>query len=136
MSREIRFRAWDGEIMFTPEMDCYFELAESGLILHALEQCFETGSGEAVEQHKYVEQPQAVIMQYTGLTDKNGVKIFEGDVIHWDGSIIGAVEFQHAEYIVGTGKNARALCASRPETLEVVGNKFQNPELLQEQDGE
>lgn len=72
------------------------------------------------------------LMQFTGLLDKNGKEIYEGDILFWDESNIGWVTFEHAEFIVGIKNDpgARALCAAREEELEVLGNIHENPELL------
>lgn len=71
-------------------------------------------------------------MQYTGLKDKNGKEIYEGDVLYWDGSVIGAVSFEHAEFVCGAGVNARALCAAPEDETVVIGNIYENPDLLNE----
>ena len=69
--------------------------------------------------------------QYTGLTDKNGVEIYEGDILYWDGSIIGVVSFECCEFIVGEGVSARAMCAMPADLdIKVIGNIHENPELL------
>ena len=69
--------------------------------------------------------------QYTGLTDKNGVEIYEGDILYWDGSIVGVVSFECCEFIVGEGVSARAMCAMPADLdIKVIGNIHQNQELL------
>ena len=76
----------------------------------------------------YQVRPETV-GQYTGLEDKNGVAIYQGDILFWDGSVLGSVVFEHAEYLVGMGVDARALCASKEEQREVIGNIHENPEM-------
>jgi uncharacterized phage protein (TIGR01671 family) len=81
--------------------------------------------------------------QYTGLTDKNGEKIFEGDICRfreWSkGEMcwIGKVHWEHQQFMISGGKNKECetmfgLCMSRfiPENIEVIGNIHDNPELL------
>ena len=77
--------------------------------------------------------------QYTGLTDKNGKKIFEGDIIDTPDRLLKVVWFKgnaqfdlnfirHAHDKIITnfkGINMRDLCS-----YEIIGNIHDNPELL------
>lgn len=74
--------------------------------------------------------------QYTGLTDKNGVKIFEGDIVTIPGSKrmglpaeIWYNELKTTFEIRRTGFNNISLFEAQ-EWCEVIGNIHDNPELL------
>ena len=73
--------------------------------------------------------------QSTGLTDRNGVKIFEGDIVHvkacsccFTGYVIYWPE--EARYACKTKSGIRYAICARLE-FEVVGNIYDNPELLE-----
>jgi hypothetical protein len=105
MNRVIKFRAWDKnkKEMFDPvgEMD----LNNDG------------------------------VMQYTGLKDKNGKDIYEGDVLKIEKEPNAEVIYGNGSFV---GKEVNGwdpmadyfpLCGNI-KTAEVIGNKFENPELL------
>ena len=70
--------------------------------------------------------------QYTGLTDKNGNKVFEGDIVYvcYEGKN-GAIVFKHGMYLIdGNGFCIDFILTDRGEELEIIGNIHDNPELL------
>lgn len=80
--------------------------------------------------------PNGIVMQSTGLFDKNETEIFEGDVVNYKNSGYSKVEevrFEQGAFIAGyhTGSSTRKRPKLiRGDRLEVIGNIYQDKELL------
>lgn len=77
--------------------------------------------------------------QFTGMTDKKGVKIFEGDIVRWDkDQKLYVVEFRGGMFYASVepcnphiygGFPLWFLCEEEHH-CKIVGNRYDNPELL------
>lgn len=100
---------------------------------------FQTGKG-SVKRMDWVYVNEDTIGQFTGLYDAHGKEIYEGDIILYGGSIQHEVVFRHGafgyllyggEFISYAGNtNFTFNPLNRSKEHEVIGNIYDNPELL------
>lgn len=132
MSREIKFRAWIDDKMILPE---YADWEDFFINVDGdVSKCVETGTYELFRSEKRIEN--VILMQFTGLKDKNGKDVFEGDLVGLFNNKNGlfTVEFKN-QYVGGwvlTYPNEQdvSLGARESKEIEVIGTIHENPELL------
>jgi len=121
MNREIKFRVWDK------------------LYKRFLSQEEMTETGGFYYNHRLDPPEQFDLMQYTGLLDKNGKEIYEGDVLYKFGIDDAPYEVKYGVQPIshewlGIGFYTEHLGEMGNifggEEVEVIGNRYQNPELL------
>lgn len=118
MSREIKFRAWNKAKKF---MDTAWLVDwEHGQVAH--------------KTHNVSQLENCILMQYTGLKDKNGKEIYEGDIITGKG-IQGVIKWipEHCGFLIHEEMGYTFIDAGNvPATsYEVIGNIYEHPELLE-----
>ena len=81
--------------------------------------------------------PDIVLMQFTGLSDKNGVDIYEGDIIYskWHGVKSVIIFLEKHMCFCGDSKLERPnpyifFQSIDTPTIEVIGNIYENPNLI------
>jgi len=131
--REIKFRAFTGEEMVI--------LENSGLQYFDFEGSYSLGFTVdgytgfwAHEQYDSVTEKsnKYPIMHYTGLKDKNGVEIYEGDIVNSNYFKNATVVFWRYGWHFNTGKDNHHSFNTASHSFEVIGNIHENPELLEQ----
>jgi len=107
MEREIKFRGWcDGEMNYDHSEVFYW--------LHL---------------DRNSEDNNTVFMQFTGIRDKNGVEVYQSDILETESGKCVVVWFvDGACFRYKFGENLES--PLNYDGVEVIGNIFQNPELL------
>lgn len=119
--REIKFRAWDGSKMYTIDLYKYMSWHE--------------GAQDREMPH---EARTNGLMQYTGLKDKNGVEIYEGDLVKFGSPrktftpLEPASKVGEVMYVYGSFNLDGNLLGDVTDwhECEVIGNIYENPDLL------
>ena len=126
--RVIKFRAWDEEhkrmVQFSmrdllTDLGSEYDFTEGVQVLLAL-----------FDGHLPASWPDLQVMQFTGLLDKNGKEIYEGDVINdgYGGNVV-YIDRYAGFYIQNSHANALPL-ADAIYDKQIIGNIHENPELV------
>lgn len=112
MNREIKFRAWDSK-----SQRMYYQGEPD---LEDIQSFF----------HHYNENDE--LMQFTGMHDKNGKEIYEGDILKSSPYSIGAVLFRNGVFLSEENRDGEPFCypAFHFSISEIIGNIHENPELM------
>lgn len=127
MSREIKFRTWDGTKMIPLKL---FQGAhyKDDFVLR-----------DQDEEGGYIDDkliyPNRPIMQYTGLKDKNGVEIYEGDILKSNSNNLGVVKFERGSFTwlgdpIAWDEDYMTQTSDPRDWAIAIGNIHQNPELI------
>ena len=104
MTREIKFRAYNKRTKQIRDIDSVD---------------WEAG-------HEYFDDDYYIPLQYTGLKDKNGVEIYEGDIIEY----YLFPEATPTQWVIEIPRIYRSIKDNELNKIEVIGNIYQNKELL------
>ena len=126
MSRDIKFRAWD---------------KDKGIMNYNIQGYYDNlgwdyyPKGVGAVFGDFLDNEYQEVMQYTGLKDKNGKEIYEGDIlrlvgIEYDKPLHYQVVYEAPTFIITRGRYKGDVLGSLSEYFEVIGNIYENPELF------
>lgn len=128
MSRPIKFRAWNGVLMLDVNR---LDFMAKGIWIEATDKHGHPIYGFLGDKFK-------ALLQFTGLHDRTGKEIWEGDILRNEHGTVCAVVWQNDEcgFIATKPYDGNPNCYTYDFSLypglhEVLGNIYENPELLQ-----
>lgn len=124
MNRQIEFRAWvNDEMIYLPLAGLqYFDFEGSYALSFVVDGYKEFWAHENYDTPSIKERiSNAIIMQWTGLLDENGTKIYEGDVVYLAGYGNHTVVFPFMQLYDS---------AYEGDIGNILGNIYQHPELI------
>lgn len=122
--RKILFRGKDSDDVWQKGFYCVFNDKEHRIYTGYAE----TDCGDYYPDY-YTVIPETV-GQYTGLTDVNGTKIFEGDIIKADNGHIGFVTFYKGSFVKRCFCHPKSVTSIWEDNETVIGNIHDNPDFL------
>lgn len=119
MNKELKFRVWDLRLnIFLPIKD----------------------DGSFNPMWFYHRKDEYIVQQFIGLTDKSGKEIFVGDILVFDNGVKDSEKYYYitiyrpGEYVFldfhSANENGLAIHHGYGKQMRIVGNIFENPELL------
>jgi len=137
--REIKFRAWDKERKeIIPDLEDHYIIEIEGYSTLI----FGEPLTSKLKINEYIKPERIILMQFTGLKDKNGKEIYEGDIIQIPDYYYGDFfEKSHKNIVVFIDGGFDCYIKKEDmfddladiamnELIEVIGNIYENPELI------
>ena len=138
--RAIKFRAWYKGCQFPLDLQ-NLEDYEKPQMIYNVQKLYD-GSGADLNGilggysafGSLVNNEDFVIQQFTGLTDKNDKEIYEGDICNTrDGDLLTCYDYNSFIYMVLFSEEHSGVNGYSQKELEVIGNIYENPELLKKE---